>query len=144
MSHQAWKKVCSIPGCSAPAAALGACTTHLGLNGQPRVVPVPPGKKRQRRARGVSESEAEFAAMVAEHPGQEFEVPADVMPFEVDGSWNRYCDRVVKRINRSAVWSRLPGTYRCWSRGGVAFATWLPEEEVEEVVVADAVSKRYA
>ena len=50
-------RICCVEGCDAPAAALGACTTHLGLNGGPRVVPVPLEEKRKQRSRGLSRPE---------------------------------------------------------------------------------------
>ena len=138
-------RTCCVEGCSAPAAALRACTTHLGLNGQPRVVPVPLEEKWKQRSRGLSRAEEEFAASLREVPGRALPVPAGVMPFRTVVSPGRDCDRTVKRINCAVVWSRLPGQYRAWSRDGVVFAVWQPEKkEEEEVVVAGEVSKRYA
>lgn len=141
------KKVCCVPGCSAPAAALGACTTHLGLNGGPRLVPVPDGRTFDgdtNRLLKMHELEAEFAAMVAASPGKEFWVPDGLMLFRRPTTPKKHLDRVIQRINRSAAWSELPGTYRAWSSGSRAFVSWQPDEEEEEVVVAGAVSKRYA
>lgn len=138
-------RICCVEGCSAPAAALGACTTHLGLNGGPRVVPVPLEEKWKQRSRGLSRPEEDFAAKLREVPGRALPVPAGVMPFRTVVSPGRDCERIVKRISRSVLWSRLPGTYRAWSRDGVVYASWQPEtEKKEEVVVADEVSKRYA
>lgn len=138
-------RICCVPGCDAPAAALGACTTHLGLNGGPRVVPVPLEEKWKQRSRGLSRPEEDFAAKLREVPGRALPVPAGVMPFRTVVSPGRDCERIVKRISRSVVWTRLPGQYRAWSRDGVVYASWQPEtEKKEEVVVADAVSKRYA
>ena len=138
-------RTCCVEGCSAPAAALRACTTRLGLNGQPRVVPVPLEEKWKQRSRGLSRAEEEFAASLREVPGRALPVPAGVMPFRTVVSPGRDCDRTVKRINCAVVWSRLPGQYRAWSRDGVVFAVWQPEKkEEEEVVVAGEVSKRYA
>ena len=134
-----------VEGCNAPAAALGACTTHLGLNGQPRVVPVPLEEKWKQRSRGLSRPEEDFAAKLREVPGRALPVPAGVMPFRTVVSPRKECDRTVKRVNKSVAWSRLPGMYRARSRDGVVFAVWQPEtEKKEEVVVAGAVSKRYA
>lgn len=138
------KRTCCVEGCSAPAAALGACTTHLGLNGGPRVVPVPLEEKWKQRSRGLSRPEEDFAAKLREVPGRALPVPAGVMPFRTVVSPGRDCDRIVKRINCSVVWSRLPGRYRARSRDGVVFAVWSPEKEVEKEVVAGEVSKRYA
>ena len=138
-------RTCCVEGCDAPAAALRACTTHLGLNGQPRVVPVPLEEKWKHRSRGLSRPEEDFAAKLREVPGRVLPVPAGVMPFRTVVSPGRDCDRTVKRINCAVVWSRLPGQYRAWSRDGVVFAVWQPEKkEEEEVVVAGEVSKRYA
>lgn len=139
------KRTCCVEGCSAPAAALRACTTHLGLNGQPRVVPVPLEEKWKHRSRGLSRAEEEFAAKLREVPGRVLPVPSGVMPFRTVVTPDRDCERIVKRISRSVLWSRLPGQYRAWSRDGVVYASWQPEtEKKEEVVVADEVSKRYA
>lgn len=138
-------RICCVEGCSAPAAALGACTTHLGLNGGPRVVPVPLEEKWKQRSRGLTRPEEDFAAKLREVPGRALPVPAGAMPFRTVVSPKANCDRIVKRINSAVVWTRLPGRYRARSRDGVVFAVWQPEKEVEkEVVVADAVSKRYA
>ena len=137
-------RICCVEGCSAPAAALGACTTHLGLNGGPRVVPVPLEEKWKQRSRGLSRPEEDFAAKLREVPGRALPVPAGVMPFRTVVSPGRDCDRIVKRISRSVAWSRLPGTYRAWSRDGVVYASWVPDKEEEEVVVTSEVSKRYA
>lgn len=134
-------------GCSAPAAALGACTTHLGLNGGPRLVPVPTERTydgEPYRMYRMPEPEAEFAEMVAQRPGVPFEVPDGVMSFRKPTTPKKHRDRVVLRINRSDAWSRLPGKYRAWSEGSRAFVSWSPEEEVVEEVVAGEVSKRYA
>ncbi|MDY7341362.1 hypothetical protein TH728_02835 [Corynebacterium amycolatum] len=136
-------RTCCVEGCNAPAAALGACTTHLGLNGGPRVVPVPLEEKWKQRSRGLSRPEEDFAAKLREVPGRALPVPAGVMPFRTVVSPRKECDRTVKRVNKSVAWSRLPGMYRARSRDGVVFAVWRPEEE-EEVVVAGEVSKRYA
>lgn len=141
------KKLCCVPGCSAPAAALGACTTHLGLNGGPRLVPVPDGRvydDNSYRMDWMYEPEAEFAEMVAQRPGVPFEVPDDVMLFRRPTTPKKHRDRVIQRINRSDTWSRLPGTYRAWSEGSRAFVSWQPEKEAEKEVVAGEVSKRYA
>lgn len=138
------KRTCCVPGCGAPAAALGACTTHLGLNGGPRVVPVPLEEKWKQRSRGLSRPEEDFAAKLREVPGRALPVPSGVMPFRTVVSPGRDCDRIVKRINCSVVWSRLPGRYRARSRDGVVFAVWQPEKEVEKEVVTGEVSKRYA
>ena len=137
-------RICCVEGCNAPAAALGACTTHLGLNGQPRVVPVPLEEKWKQRSRGLSRPEEDFAAKLREVPGRALPVPAGVMPFRTVASPGRDRERIVKRINCSVVWSRLPGRYRARSRDGVVFAVWSPEKEVEKEVVAGEVSKRYA
>ena len=138
-------RICCVEGCSAPAAALGACTTHLGLNGQPRVVPVPDDERQKHRSRGLSRPEEDFAAKLREVPGRALPVPSGVMPFRTVVSPGRDCDRIVKRINCSVVWSRLPGQYRARSRDGVVYASWQPEtEKKEEVVVAGEVPKRYA
>lgn len=137
-------RICCVEGCSAPAAALGACTTHLGLNGQPRVVPVPLEEKWKQRSRGLSRPEEEFAAKLREVPGRALPVPSGVMPFRTVVTPDRDCERIVKRISRSVVWSRLPGLYRAWSRDGVVYASWQPETEKKEEVVAGEVSKRYA
>lgn len=138
-------RTCCVEGCDAPAAALGACTTHLGLNGGPRVVPVPLEEKWKQRSRGLSRPEEDFAAKLREVPGRVLPVPAGTVTFQTVVSPGRDCERIVKRISRSVVWSRLPGQYRAWSRDGVVYASWQPEtEKKEEVVVADAVSKRYA
>ena len=138
-------RICCVEGCDAPAAALGACTTHLGLNGGPRVVPVPLEEKRKQRSRGLSRPEEDFAAKLREVPGRVLPVPAGVMPFRTVVTPDRDCERIVKRISRSVLWSRLPGHYRAWSRDGVVYASWQPEtEKKEEVVVAGEVSKRYA
>lgn len=138
-------KRCCVEGCNAPAAALRACTTHLGLNGGPRVVPVPTEDKCEKTTAGMFEPEAEFAAMVAEHPGQEFEVPDGVLLFRRPTTPKRHRNRVVQRINHSPFWSRLPGHYRAWSKGLRVFVSWQPEKEAEEeVVVSGEVSKRYA
>lgn len=137
-------RTCCVEGCSAPAAALGACTTHLGLNGQPRVVPVPDDERQKHRSRGLSRLEEDFAAKLREVPGRVLPVPAGVMPFQTVASPGRDCDRTVRRVNKSVAWSRLPGQYRAWSRDGVVFAVWQPEAEKKEEVVAGEVSKRYA
>lgn len=145
MSRKAWKRVCFIPGCFAPAAALGACTTHLGLNGGPRLVAVPKPENTTGGAppRPLTPKEVLFAAKLKAEPGKSFWVPFEVMPYQkVGATASAEAKRIVKRINHSGPWSRLPGQYRAWSRGGVVFATWLPDEEAE--VVASAVSKRYA
>lgn len=137
------RKTCCVPGCNGPVAARGACTTCLGLNGGPCLVP--PAEERKRRSRGLSRAEEEFAASLREVPGRALPVPAGVMPFQTVVTPDRDCDRIVKRISRSVLWSRLPGQYRAWSRDGVVHASWQPEtEKKEEVVVADEVSKRYA
>lgn len=136
-------RTCCVPGCSAPAAALRACTTHLGLNGGPRVVPVPLEEKWKQRSRGLSRSEEDFAAKLREVPGRVLPVPAGVMPFRTVVSPGRDCDRIVKRINCSVVWTRLPGRYRARSRDGVVYASWVPDKEEKEVVTVE-VSKRYA
>ena len=139
------KRTCCVEGCNAPAAALGACTTHLGLNGGPRVVPVPDDERQKQRSRGLSRPEEDFAASLREVPGRALPVPPGVMPFRTVVTPDRDCDRIVKRISRSVLWSRLPGQYRAWSRDGVVYASWQPEtEKKEEVVVAGEVSKRYA
>lgn len=138
-------RICCVEGCDAPAAALGACTTHLGLNGGPRVVPVPLEERQKHRSRGLSRAEEEFAAKLREAPGRALPVPAGVMPFQTVVTPDRDCDRTVKRINHSVAWSSRPGTYRARSSDGVVYASWQPEtEKKEEVVVADEVSKRYA
>lgn len=131
-------RTCCVEGCNAPAAALGACTTHLGLNGGPRVVPVPLEEKWKQRSRGLSRPEEDFAAKLREVPGRALPVPAGVMPFRTVVSPRKECDRTVKRINRSDTWSRLPGTYRAWSEGSRPFVLWSPEKEVEKEVVASA------
>lgn len=136
-------RTCCVEGCSAPAAALGACTTHLGLNGGPRVVPVPLEEKWKQRSRGLSRPEEDFAAKLREVPGRALPVPAGVMPFRTVVSPGRDCDRIVKRINCSVVWSRLSGMYRARSRDGVVYASWVPDKEEKEVVDGE-VSKRYA
>lgn len=122
-------RTCCVEGCNAPAAALGACTTHLGLNGGPRVVPVPLEEKWKQRSRGLSRLEEDFAAKLREVPGRALPVPAGVMPFQTVVTPERDCERIVKRISRSVLWSRLPGQYRAWSRGGVVYASWLPDEK---------------
>lgn len=137
-------RICCVEGCNAPAAALRACTTHLGLNGGPRVVPVPDDERQKHRSRGLSRAEEDFAAKLREVPGRALPVPAGTVTFQTVVTPDRDCDRIVKRISRSVVWSRLPGQYRAWSRDGVVYASWVPDKEEEEVVVADAVSKRYA
>lgn len=129
-------KTCCVEGCNAQAAALGACTTHLGLNGGPRAVPVPDNYMYEGdsyRMYRMQEPEAEFAAMVAKAkaPGETFEVPDDVMLFHRPTTPRRHRDRIVARINKSTAWSQLPETYRAWSRGGVVFVTWLLDEETE-------------
>ena len=139
------KRTCCVEGCNAPAAALGACTTHLGLNGGPRVVPVPDDERQKHRSRGLSRAEEEFAASLREVPGRVLPVPAGTVTFQTVVTPDRDCERIVKRISRSVLWSRLPGQYRAWSRDGVVYASWQPEtEKKEEVVVAGEVSKRYA
>ena len=138
------KRTCCVEGCDAPAAALGACTTHLGLNGGPRVVPVPLEEKWKHRSRGLSRAEEEFAASLREVPGRVLPVPAGTVTFQTVVTPDRDCERIVKRISRSVLWSRLPGQYRAWSRDGVVYASWAPDKEEKEVVVADEVSKRYA
>ena len=111
----------------------------------PRVVPVPLEEKRKQRSRGLSRPEEDFAAKLREVPGRVLPVPAGVMPFRTVVTPDRDCERIVKRISRSVLWSRLPGHYRAWSRDGVVYASWQPEtEKKEEVVVAGEVSKRYA
>lgn len=136
-------RICCVEGCSAPAAALGACTTHLGLNGGPRVVPVPDDERQKHRSRGLSRPEEDFAAKLREVPGRALPVPSGVMPFRTVVSPGRDCDRIVKRINSSVVWTRLPGRYRARSRDGVVYASWVPDKEEKEVVTVE-VSKRYA
>lgn len=135
------KKVCCVPGCSAPAAALGACTTHLGLNGGPRLVPIPDGRvydDDSYRLHRMHVPEAEFAEMVAQRPGVPFEVPDGVMLFRKPTTPKKHRDRVIMRINRSDAWSRLPGTYRAWSEGSRPFVSWQPEKEAEKEVVVSA------
>ncbi|WP_049182254.1 hypothetical protein [Corynebacterium sp. 805_CJEI] len=136
-------RTCCVEGCNAPAAALGACTTHLGLNGGPRVVPVPLEEKWKQRSRGLSRPEEDFAAKLREVPGRALPVPAGVMPFRTVVSPRKECDRTVKRVNKSVAWSRLPGMYRARSRDGVVYASWVPDKEEKEVVDGE-VSKRYA